>query len=248
MPRQVIVHHHIFKNAGTSLIWALEQQFGADAVLEWDGEGNQTISALDMRDFAEKHPEAKALSSHGVCLGMPSDDSLNFHSIILLRDPIRRIPSMYHFERTQDAQTPGALAAKKYDIADYVRWRLDERLLTVSNFQTHFCHRQSAADNKRITDPLFEDAKANLTQCLSVGLVEEYDTFLTQTSERLRGLGMTDIELTSTRANTSDQKAEPTERKQTIDELLGQSLADQLREVNAYDYALIDFAKTSLMA
>ena len=113
--RHVLLHGHMFKNAGTTLDWSLRRSFGAgfyehrdDAAMR---EAPDHALAVALRNKA-----VVALSSHNLPCPPPVIPGVHFHCVFLLRHPIARILSVYAFERAQQAQTPGALTAKRMDL------------------------------------------------------------------------------------------------------------------------------------
>lgn len=120
-PRKpVVIHYHIFKNAGTSVDASLEASFGP----KWTGfEGAHAAdiqSAAALGHFLEAHPDIEAVSTH---LGRPPLPWANCLPIVFLRHPILRAQSVYEFTR-RDPTQPFSEAAQAQGFADYVRWAL----------------------------------------------------------------------------------------------------------------------------
>jgi hypothetical protein len=94
--RSIIIHYHLFKNAGTSVDSVLEKSFGAS----WRNFDNKNSSArFSPKEFEKinlEHPELKAFSSHQIVPPIPKG-SLRVYPIIFLRHPIDRIKSAYLF-------------------------------------------------------------------------------------------------------------------------------------------------------
>lgn len=118
--RTIILHYHLFKNAGTSVDAILESNFGANFVTrEFPPMGGNNTPAVEA--WIRDTPDAIAYSSHTMIGPFPRVDDVRIISFMLLRDPISRILSAYKFERKQNAQTFGARLAKKTDFEGYVR-------------------------------------------------------------------------------------------------------------------------------
>lgn len=116
----VLLHYHVFKNAGSSFEWALEKNFG-DSFRRYDMQTpGGVLSADDIARYIAGTPDAKAISSHQATLPPPKIRGREIISSILIRDPIARIRSIYAFERRQEANTPGAIQAKQLDFKEYV--------------------------------------------------------------------------------------------------------------------------------
>jgi hypothetical protein len=121
--RTIILHYHLFKNAGTSVDAILKRNFGDKWVTrEFPAMGgNNTIL---VEEWIRETPDAIAYSSHTMMGPIPQVEDVRVISFMLLRDPIERIKSAYRFERTQQADTWGAKLAKEQDFEGYVRARL----------------------------------------------------------------------------------------------------------------------------
>ena len=93
--RTVIVHHHIFKNAGTSFNYALRQAFNEDFV-EYDLPESRVIGYDQLKDYIQKHNTISAVSGHHIAL--PTPQSIHFRTLssVILRDPLARIKSIYN--------------------------------------------------------------------------------------------------------------------------------------------------------
>ena len=124
--RHVILHGHIFKNAGTTFDWSLRKNFGnsfldhrQDQLMRQDGSAHLQQLLLDS-------PQLKAISSHHMTRALPEMAQVRFTQIYLLRHPLLRLRSVYDFERKQRGQTPGSKAAKSKSFRDYVEWRMQQ--------------------------------------------------------------------------------------------------------------------------
>jgi hypothetical protein len=168
--RTIILHYHLFKNAGTSVDAILKRNFGDRWVTREFPAMNGNNTAL-VEQWIRETPEAIAYSSHTMMGPIPQVDGVRVISFMLLRDPIERIKSAYRFERTQDADTWGARLAKEHDFEGYVRARLarpgDRQC---RNFQTY---RLASLVPGAGTE--LERAKQALQELTVVGRVEAFD-------------------------------------------------------------------------
>ena len=121
MSRTIILHYHLFKNAGTSLDKVLQRNFpGRWVTREFQGENNTE----EVIDWIETEPEAIAFSSHTMMGPLPRIKGTEIISVVFLRNPIDRLQSAYNFEKKQTVDTLGARLAKEHDLHGYVRARL----------------------------------------------------------------------------------------------------------------------------
>lgn len=173
----LLIHYHIFKNAGTSFEWALKQTFG-DQFRQFDlPRADGVVTARGIARLARREPQLVAISSHQAMPPAPRIIGRKVLTSILLRDPIARIGSIYQFERGQQVDTLGATKAKELDFKSYVNWRLETSPSMFCNFQVHFC---SATKNRSI-DCGRQDLEAAIIRLDAidiVGTVRRYDEYL----------------------------------------------------------------------
>ena len=184
----LLIHYHIFKNAGTSFEWALEQALGKGFRSFDTSSPGGFISGRNLREFAGRNPEVKAISSHQAAPPAPGIPGRELVTSILIRDPIARVRSIYAFERRQHASSPGAVKAKELNFKQYVEWRLETSPALLCNFQVHFCSRTE--DNRMLAPgrEYLEEAIANLDTISIVGTVARYGEWLALAQKILSGL------------------------------------------------------------
>jgi hypothetical protein len=122
--RGLLIHYHLFKNAGTSVDAILAKNFG-DA---WINTEFPPCGAADhhlaVRAFISDNAHLAAISSHSLLLPIPEIEGIDICPILFIRHPLDRMKSAYEFERRQDATAPGARYAKNLSFAEYIRLRL----------------------------------------------------------------------------------------------------------------------------
>lgn len=169
--RTIILHYHLFKNAGTSVDAILKRNFGEKWVMrEFPAKGGNNTALVE--EWIRETPDAIAYSSHTMMGPIPEIEGVRVISFMLLRDPIQRIKSAYRFERTQVADTWGAQLAKEHDFEGYVRARLEvhgDR--QCCNFQTYRLASLIPGEG-----PELERAKGALEEMTVVGRVEDFST------------------------------------------------------------------------
>ncbi|MCB1706647.1 MAG: glycosyltransferase [Halioglobus sp.] len=237
--RPVIVHCHLFKNAGSTLDWSLQRQFGAGFVDHRDDD-NMRRGAAYLKPYLEAHREVSAISSHHIRFPLPVSDQLHLLPLISLRHPIDRARSVYDFERRQDANTPGAIQAKKLSFADYVRWRMqDDVAPTIRNFHCSFC---TSNFDSMIGEPAYQESLAMLIRTPLLVIVERYDESMVLIEQQLDS-HFPGIDLSYLRQNeTFGREAELVERIESVFEQLGPELTVEFREKNHWDMKLYENA------
>lgn len=246
--RPLLIHYHIFKNAGTSVEFALQQALGP-RLRTYDSPVPQGIlSAEDIIKYVASAPEVEAICSHQAILPGPKVPDRAVFTSILLRDPLARIRSIYAFEQRQYEPTPGALKAKETDFKGYVEWRLCTAPAMLCNFQTYYCSRTTnAVHNKAVNEIHLQAAIANLDHINIVGTVERYSEWLTL-AQAILSKAFQNISLAASRQNATGAGTEVTHAA-ILDDLvqdLGRDLAEHLLECNKLDMCLHQVADALL--
>jgi hypothetical protein len=123
--RTIVLHYHLFKNAGTSLDKVLKTNFGARWVTkEFERRANPATHLRELEQWINANPEAVAFSSHTAELPTPDIPGVKVIPLIFVRHPIDRIASAYTFEHKQGGQGFGAVLARNTTLAGYAEVRL----------------------------------------------------------------------------------------------------------------------------
>ena len=238
--RQLIVHAHMFKNAGTTLDWSLQRSFG-EAHVDHRDDDSMRLGASYLGPYITNEPEMQALSSHWITFPVPELKRVDLHLILMFRDPIERIRSVYNFERRQiPAETPGSKKAKELSFKDYVSWQLEPMPgPVVKNFHTRCCSGDYLGEDLELLD---KKARETLESTPLLGLVERYDESMVLFEERLRP-HFPDLDLSYQIQNASEHETpDPARRRQQVLDELG-DIAAAVLEANRYDIALYEAAK-----
>ena len=176
--RTIILHYHLFKNAGTSIDSVLKKNFGEHWISrEFTGINNTP----DVTQWIIDNPQGVAFSSHTMNGPIPKINGINIISLAMLRDPIKRIISAYKFERMQNSNSWGAQLARQMSFEDYVVTRLQQNGDTqCRNFQT-----SRLATLRPSKEPRVERAIAALNELSIVGIVEDFDQSMNRIANRI---------------------------------------------------------------
>lgn len=182
--RTVILHYHLFKNAGTSLDRVLQLNFG-DGWLDHEFPLQKGDNSDLVAEWIADTPQGLAYSSHTAMGPVPKVPGVRILPVMFLRDPVARCRSAYAFERKQQSDSWGAKLAKRTDFAGYVRARIDRSNdRQVQNFQTwRLAHMRPGPG------PELARAKAALDDLALIGLVEDFSGSM----RRLAALVRTDF-------------------------------------------------------
>lgn len=231
MSRTIVLHYHLFKNAGTSLDQVFKRNFGN----RWVTAEFPTHAANNtplVETWIRQNPEAVVFSSHTAMGPIPVIEGVRIITVMLLRDPVERIRSAYRFERNQDANTWGAELAKQHDLEGYV----NARLARTNDRQCRNFQMERLASLLPGDAPELERAQAALDELSVVGIVEEFDRSLEVLSSLLKP-AYPGFHTTSVRTNVTSRPQE-TEADARINALL--------RAENAGDAALWKVAASRL--
>lgn len=244
--RHIIIHYHIFKNAGSTIDAILRNNFGAfcggiEGNNPWD-----TLDAASLLQYVLDNPNLKVVSSHQARLPVPDAPGVLFYPLAFLRHPIDRVGSVYLFERRQPKNSPGPgiKAAHENDIKGYVKWRLtDGNGTVIRNFQTvHLSGREKDMRTAIANEADLEGALRRLNALEFFGIVELFqDSVFRMMNYLAREFGNLDTSFT-VENRSIDRKNTLEERLDELKAALGRSLYCELLDKNALDIELYNSA------
>lgn len=249
-PRVVIIHHHIFKNAGTSFNHALAKAFGT-RFCEYDLPNGRVVTRTQLARYIRTRPDVLAVSGHHIALPAPKDHGFGAVSSIIIRHPLARVRSIYQFEKKQNAQTDGAVMAKKLNFKEFVSWRLVNSPHVFCNYQTIYCSRiDDVKTNYSPTNIDLEQAIKNIKNCLVIGTVERYEDFIVMAQYEMSHY-YPQIFLRNARMNVT-AKPYPAQKRMNLEDSLvnelGNELVEELKQKNELDYRLYQFVNNEMDA
>lgn len=240
--RSVILHYHLFKNAGTSVERLLRSSLGK-AWCSWDKpEPGAKISGAEMQRWLEENPHIRAVSSHQLVPPVPVGD---FHviPIVFVREPLSRVRSAWLFEW----QKQQGLDAPKGSLTDYIEHKFEQKNTSViANFQTARLSNKQYDDVKqrlhRYNHELLPAACQFIDSLPFIGLVERFSESL-QLMQLATAKGFPDLVCKEHRENVTDSSTTSVEQK--IEQLrrdIGNDLFDELCVRNRLDLQLYSYA------
>lgn len=236
--RPLLLHYHIFKNAGTSVDRMLRANFG-ERWLEHEFTGGTIKDRNErFREFLAQRTELDAFSSHTAMLPVPVLPGRKVFPVIFVRHPLLRLRSAYQFERRQDAETKGALLAKSTDLAGYLTALLDDpKMRQARNFQGF----RFAAGTPGPAAHEARRARETLAALPFVGLVEAYDESVERLGQLVRPL-FPDFRAMALHENatSADRAATVADKLDALRGEIGPALFDRLVAENALDLELFE--------
>jgi hypothetical protein len=240
--RNIIVHYHIFKNAGTTIDSILQQSF-PDLWVPFDlSSPGASINQVELEGFIRANPKVKVFSSHQARLPAPVSANFRVYPLVFLRHPIDRIASIYHYlRRLPDSEArPAINFAKSHNMADFVRWRLGTAHgAVIRNFQTVYLSGETREVRLSVASP--DHLVAAYSQLVALpffGLVEAFDASISRMSDFLfPAFGPINTQHSVLNAN----HLRPNTLEERLDQIqieLGEGLYSQILDANSYDLAL----------
>jgi len=245
--RSILLHFHMFKNAGTTIDWILKNNFLSNAI-QFDPEIPSNVNSEEILNHLNQHPHAKSFSSHQIQFPIPQNSEFEFLPIVFVRHPIDRALSIYSFNKNRLStmnETPGSKQAKILSIKDYFRWELENKnRFVMKNFQVRFL---SSTDNSHeLENSDLEISKMRFKQCVISGVVNRMNDSLVVAEKSLRKY-FPSIDLSYIKQNVSIGRKDTLEERLTVVKSeIGEDLITKLEKSNSLDLELFSFANKLL--
>ena len=135
----VLLHCHIFKNGGTTIDACLTKNFGSAAIFIESPDGN-FLSPGRIIETCKKGGQVHSISSHKIGLPPPKHERFKFCPLIMVREPLDRVGSIYSFYNRLERDISHECAfAKRNSFRVFVKTLLDAGLdSSFSNLQAQF--------------------------------------------------------------------------------------------------------------
>lgn len=236
--RKIILHYHLFKNAGTSVDELLKMNFPDQWVTREFSAAQHGANNAQVQHWVQQEKNAVAFSSHTAMLPPPELEEVEFFPILFVRHPIDRIASAYAFERKQLKEgSLGAILARHTSLAGYIEVRLalghDRQCRNFHSTRLAQMFHGEGGDENAL-------ALRALESLPFVGLVEEFDLSIERMAEWLAphfpGFHTVPVAKNVTR----DRSISLEQRLEQIREEVGEACYTQVLEANAGDFAVFE--------
>lgn len=241
MKRNIVLHCHFFKNAGTTLDWALKRSFGPGfhentlhfySIPDWNAH---------LREVTREHP-VYAISSHIFSLFPPEIAGVTFSVVTMCRHPIERVTSVAAYEKKQEYRnTLGTITDPNIGLRDYVAAYLkDGTPASIRNIHTlRFAGRDNGCP---VTADDYERALATVGKYETIGVVEYFDESMVLFEEVLRPV-FPNLDLAYLKQNVHQEPNSIDARIKSLQVQLGDTLFDLLLQKNSMDIKLYEAVK-----
>ncbi len=255
--KPVLLHFHIFKNAGNTIQWIFEKNFSSD-VVRIDIENGKFMSQKFVLNYLKNHPKLKFFSSHQIRFPLPESNIFQFIPILFLRHPLDRIYSIYNFNRTRPLDWIYSIynfnrirplknrisieKAKSLNFNEFVEWLL-RKTNDISNLQTRFVSNRM---DEELNDNDFQIAKNRLKNCTILGIVDRFDESLVS-SLPLLSKWYKNLKMTYESQNfTKNRNENFEERLEEIKSKLKDGVINEFYENNDFDFQLYSLANKEI--
>jgi|SRR5579872_538047 len=242
--RVVLLHYHIFKNAGSTIDFALKQNFGDRLAYLHGDRFDSMVSNSALLDFLTKNPDVAAVSSHHLRPPKPAAEQFLLEDILIFRHPLDRLRSMYDFYRealvTDD---PLTIEAKRRDLRSFSELLVAEYPHLASNSQVNYTANQGG----KIPDEAdCARSCAIAQQAAVVGVTDQFEKCMVTAEHRLRG-HFPGLQLSSAPRNVSrGRRKNLQQRLRAFEKACGSRLYNLLLESNKLDLKLVDTARNEV--
>lgn len=244
--RFVILHYHIFKNAGTAIENLLRADFGA-RFSQFEGDSlDCQLSGANLLEWLHRNPELRAISSHQLRYPKPQAPGFVFFDLCFLRDPIDRIHSMYSFFRKHPpGSDPLSALAHETTLGRYVAHLVERFPHVVNNVQVTmlatdgaYLRPPSEKDLDRATETLLDMSFPGVADCFYESMVAGQYFWKPVFPE---------FDNAATPANVSRERGSTLEtRLEEVRAACGKTLYDELEKLNALDRELVRRARAEV--
>lgn len=244
--RFVLVHYHIFKNAGSTLEWILRREFRDAFATLHSSDANAVLGAEYLRDCLLDNPRIKAVSSHHLRYPMCELSGTVLFDCCFLRHPLDRLQSFYeHFGRADEDNWLTRLARRE-SLQGFMKVLVESAPHVVSNVQTLYFSMGGAFTRPAGSWDL-EKAVSTVRQMAFPGVVEQFDESLVAAEYFLRP-AFPELRLEYVAQNVSPARGagQPVSGRSQPIEVWGSELHDQLIRLNEYDLKLFQLTSDEI--
>ena len=244
--RLVILHYHIFKNAGSTIEDILDHSCGERFAKLETPAGEGLISNPDLVRFFDARPDLRAFSSHQVRHPLPEARGYLFYDICFLRDPIDRIRSIYtYFRRKPNPADPMSDLANRTALGDFIAGMIQDFPLFVKNVQVNLLACAGDSDEPEPRD--LDLATERMLATSFLGVVDCFDQSVAAGAHALR-CAFPELDCDRPAVNVSDGlQGTVASRTENLRQACTPEVFEELLRLNALDRQLVDRARAEVL-
>jgi hypothetical protein len=244
--RLVILHYHIFKNAGSTIEDILDHSFGERFARVDTPAGEGLISNPDLVRFFDARPNLRAFSSHQVRHPLPQAPGYLFFDICFLRDPIDRIRSIYtYFRKRPNPADPVSGLANRTALGDFIAGMIQDFPLFVKNVQVNLLACAGDSDEPEPRDLDLATERVLATSLL--GVVDCFDQSVAAGAHALR-CAFPELDFDRPAVNVSDGlDGTVASRTENLRQACSPEVYEELLRLNSLDRRLVDRARAEVL-
>ncbi len=238
----IVIHNHLFKNAGSTIDWALKRSFGSSFVDHRD-DALMRKGRDYLGPYLENDEHINAISTHHLSFPLPEVKGIHLLVMTMFRHPIERVTSVYNFERKQTCNsTPGVIHARKFSIGEYIEWRLKPEVgSTIRDFHSRRMLPYKKACNEQVTLSELRLVEESVKRSEMIGIVEKFDESMVLFEEEMK-VHFPTVDLSYALQNIGQNPNEKQgERLRKLKSEIGEATYSSLEESNQSDLMLHGF-------
>lgn len=254
---KIIVHYHIYKTAGSTILEGMRTIAGKDGFVEIDKHaefaGEKAYNIAFFERLAISHPELSAFTAHRVVPNIHQSRAVDVFPIAFVRHPLLRANSVYRFELIRRDDWPRKEIARQHDFAGWLDWCLGpEQFIECRNVQSRLF---SLADNGRLPmGPPSALQRGDLALVFErldsmpvVGVVEHFERSLAAINRAAQPL-FPGFEIPNARVNVTKVVDDWQAELAAVEAEIPRTVLDRFYEANADDLAMFERYRARLLA
>jgi hypothetical protein len=244
--RLVILHYHIFKNAGATILDILDHSFGERFAMLDTPVYEAVIPNPDLLRFLDARPGLCAVTSHQIRHPLPEAPGCLFFDICFLRDPIDRIRSIYTYFRQKPVPAdPISDLANRAALGDFVAGMIRDFPLFVKNVQVNLLACAGDSDEPEPRD--LDLAIQRMLATSFLGVVDCFDQSVVAGAYALRR-AFPELDCDRPPVNVSGGlQGTVASRTERLRQACAKEVYEELLRLNALDRQLVERARAEVL-
>jgi len=252
--RNIIVHNHLFKCAGSTIVDILSKNFRNNfkSWQELRSDGIEKVYQLPL--LLSKYENLLAFENHHIrCVPLNNYPGVKFHHLLFLRDPVDRVYSTYKYFRkwhkNNKAESLAVVSNNSNNFHEFISNILEmPDQYYLFNFQIGELSSNRYIEPPKITDEekFYIAKKVILEEIDALGIVERFDDCILLAEETLSKV-FGELDFSYQESFLVTQEGENFQsRMNNIRNELGSRLFEHLIQLNKWDYELLKIANRKI--